>query len=534
MKKKLALLLVILIVANMIVACSPNETSQPEQEEQSNTEQTPDSSDSESTQVEVKKDTFTVAIPAEMMTLNPFKVTDSPGAMGILNTHDGLVRVNEYGEILPSLAERWELSEDQLSYTFYLRKDVTFHDGTPFTANDVKFSIEKNMTEPTGKRFTAGFKGVDVINDYECVLRLENPMAATINYLAIANNCIVSESAYNRIGEENYKTQPCGTGAFKFKEWIPGDRIIFEANENYFLGAPAIKTLIIRNINDKSAALVALETGDIDAMMEASTSDKETIKSNPDLAWYETPSTVFYSLQVNNKLKPFDDVRVRRAINMAINRDEIIAIALDGQGIEAHHGLSIYSNGYTEEVANEVKNAPYDPEKAKALLAEAGYPDGFDTNIYVRDDFMKKAGLVIQSNLAEVGINAEVNVMERGALITDMQNGKLELPMSMATDMPFDASLHLNTLDSRYMGANGANFAFFSNPEFDRLNKLQFEENDPEKRNEYIKRALLLEKEEVPTVPLFFPVINLVMNSDVKGLTQPYPSNIYWWYNIHW
>lgn len=513
MKKLVSLMLVATMLVFMLAACgSPKNPSEPG-----------------NTGTEVK-DSFTVSIPAEIMTLNPMKVTDSWGAMAILNVHDPLVRLDEYGKLQPALAKSWEISEDGLRYTFYLQENVTFHDGTKFTAADVKYTLERAMEEPTGKRFTAGFLGVDIVNDYECVLKLEAPMAATLNYLAQANNCIVSESVMDKIGQDEYKQKPCGTGPFVFKEWIPGDRLIFTSNENYYLGAPKINTLVIRNIGDKSASLVALETGDIDAVIEAASSDKKTIESNPKLAWYETPSAVYYSLQVNNTIKPFDDVRVRKALDMAINRDEIIAIALDGQGMPAHIGISKYGNGYTDEV----KNAPYDPDKAKALLAEAGFPNGFNTKMYVRDDFMKKAGQVIQNNWSKIGVNAEVLVMERGALITDMTNSKLELPMSMATDLPFDGSLHLNTLDSRYMGQNGANFAFYSNPEFDRLNKLQFGETDPVKRNEIIKQALLIEKEDVPAIPLFYPVINIAMNANVKGLTQPFPTNLYCWYNIHW
>lgn len=517
MKKVLSIMLSVALLVTLFTSCTPKEVG-------SESEDLPGGSGKE------LKDTFTVALPAEIMTLNPMKVTDSWGASAILNVHDPLVRLDENGKLLPALAESWKISDDGLEYTFYLRKNVTFHDGTTFTAKDVKYTLERAMTEPTGARFTAGFKSVEIINDYECILKIESPMAATLNYLAQANNCIVSESVMDKIGQDEYKTNPCGTGPFKFKEWIPGDRVIYTANEDYYLGAPAIKTLIVRNIGDKSASLIALETGDIDAIVEAASSDKQTVLSNPKLAWYETPSAVYYSLQLNNNKKPFDDVRVRRALDMAVNREEIIAIALDGQGAPAHIGISNYGNGYTDEI----KNAPYDPEMAKTLLTEAGFPNGFKTNIYVRDDFMKKAGQVIQSNWAKIGVEAKVNVMERGALLLDMYDGKLEAPMSMATDLPFDGSLHLNTLDSRYQGHNGANFSFYSNPEMDRLNKLQIGESDPAKRNEIIKEMLKIEKTDVPTIPLFYPVVNLVMNADVKGLESPYPTNIYFWYKIHW
>lgn len=522
MKKSISIILMITLLTTIVIGCTPSN-------DQEVTENNGDVSPSVSDEP-VTKDTFIVAIPAEIMTLNPMKVNDSWGAMAILNVHDPLVRLDEYGELQPALAKDWEISDDGLEYTFYLQENVRYHDGTPFKAEDVKYTLERAMEEPSGRRFTAGFVGVDVIDDNTVVLKLENPMAATLNYLAQANNCIVSEDVMDKVGQDEYKSKPSGTGPFVFKEWIPGDRVIFTANEDYYLGAPAIKELTIRNINDKTASLVALETGDIDAIVEAASIDKETVLSNSELAWYEAPSAVYYSFQVNNKIKPFDDVRVRKALDMAINRDEVITIALDGQGIPAHIGISQYGNGYTDEV----KNAPFDPEKAKALLAEAGYPNGFDTNMYVRDDFMKKTGEVVKNNWAAIGVNARIDVMERGALLTDMVGGRLELPMSMATDLPFDGSLHLNTLDSRYMGENGANYAFWSNSEFDKLNELQFGETDKAKRDEIIKEALLIEKAEVPAIPLFYPIINIAMNANVKGLEHPYPTNLYCWYNIHW
>lgn len=523
MKKKLVIMSVIVLFATIFTACTSGnngmETTSPQVEKTS-----PQVTET------VKSDTFTVSIPAEIMTLNPMKFADTWSGMAACNTHDTLVRADEFGEIQPALAESWEISEDGLEYTFQLRKGVTFHDGTPFTAKDVKYSIERAMTEPSARRFTVSFKNVDIVNDYECILNLENSMAATLNYLAVPCNSIISEEIINRIGEDEYATKnPCGTGPFIFKEWIPGDRIIFTANENYYLGAPSIKTLIIRNISDKSASLVALETGDIDAVVEASSSDKQTVLENPNLSWYETTSVVYYSLQVNNKIEPFNDVRVRKALDMAINRDEIIAIALEGQGLPATSGVSIYSFGYVDEI----KNAPHNPEQAKALLTDAGYPDGFDTNIYVRDDFMQKAAQVIQSQWAKIGVNAQVHVMERGALMTDMMDGNLEIPMSMATDLPLDASLHLNTLDSRYFGHNGANFTFWSDTEFDSLNIQQLKETNPSKRAEIIKKCLLIEKENVPAIPLFYHNVNIAMRADIKGLEQPYPTNVYFWYKLY-
>lgn len=521
MKKSISILMVLAILVSVLTACGGGQTSGSSQSGGPAATGTPSGG----------KDTFTVSIPAEVMTLHPLKVTDSWGAMVIANVHDPLVRLDEHGTIQPALAERWEVSPDGLAYTFYLRQGVTFHDGTPFTSADVKYTLERSMVEPTGMRFTNGMDHVEILDDYTCVLHMKIPLAATLNFLAQSNNDIVSETVINKIGDEEYKTNPCGTGPFIFDQWIPGDRIILKANENYYLGAPAIKTLTIRNIGDKSAALVALETGDIDACVEPSSGDKGTVEGNSDLAWYETPSAVFYSLEVNNRLAPFDNVLVRKALDMATDRDEIVALALDGQGTPAHMGISQYGAGWTDEV----KNAPYDPEQAKQLLTEAGFPDGFTTNIYVRDDFMKKAGQVIQNQWAKVGVDVTVHVMERGALISDMSAAKLELPMSMATDLAFDAVIPLDTLYSTLTGdKGGANFSFWGDPEYDRLADLARGESDPVKRADYVKQALLIEKEQVPRIPLFFPIVSIAMNKDVKGLTQPYPTNLYYWYNIHW
>lgn len=474
-----------------------------------------------------EENSFTFVLGYEITQLDPQEVAGSWDCLMVLNTHDPLVRLNPDGEIVPALAERWEVSEDGLEYTFYLRDNVKFQDGTPLKASDVKFSLERGMTKAPSKRFTEPFDSVEVVSDNVVKLIFKYPTAAALKYVTQGNNAIVSEKIMNEVGEEAYKKNPCGTGPFKLEKWIPGDRLILSANKDYYLGAPKIDTLVVRTITEKTTAMVALETGEVDAVLEIPAISKQSILDNPNLEYKETSGTAYWHIAFNNELPPFDNKLVRKAINMAIDRQEIIDVAMDGQGIPADISIHRNSAGFTDEV----KRDEYNPEKAKELLKEAGYPNGFDTQIYVREDFTQKIGQVVQQQLSKIGIKLEVVVMERSALIADSDAGKLGMATFGSNDLFLDAALPLNALDSAYRG-KGSNFCFFSNEEYDRLNKLQIVERDPEKREEIIKQMLLIEKEEVPRAPLFFPITSIAYNKEFKGI-EVYGTGMYFLYDVY-
>lgn len=508
MKKKICILLCIMLIAGTITGCNQNK----------------EVTSNDTPETNVGND-FIFCLPYDITLLDPQNVVGTWDMLAILNIHDPLVRMDAQGNIYPALAEKWEMSEDGLEYRFYLRKDVKFQDGSPLTASDVKFSLDRAKSKPTAKRMTSFMDEIEVINDNEIKLTLKYPCAGALKYLSLANNCIVSEKILNEIGEDEYKNNPCGTGPFKFEKWDQGDKLVLSANKDYYLGAPKIDRLIIKTIKESTTASIALENGEVDAIIGVPEIMKQNILDNPKLDFLETPGISFWTITFNTQLAPFDNKLVRRAIYMAIDPQEIVDVALDGQGLVADIAIHPNSYGYVDDV----KRHEYNIEKAKELLKEAGYPDGLSTQIYVREDFTQKIGQVLQQQLSKIGIKLEVVVMERGAWLADIREGKLTMyPMGLG-DLILDAEIPLSTFDSAGIGST--NYSRFSNAEYDSLIAELVREIDAEKRKEIIRKMLLIEKEETPRVPLFFQISNIAFNKEFKGI-EPYPTNFYYFYGV--
>ena len=241
---------------------------------------------------------------------------------------------------------------------------------------------------------------------------------------------------------------------------------------------------------------------------------KDVVDQNENLRWEEAASAVFVYIQVQNQKAPFDDVRVRKALNMAINREQLQAVALGGGGSLAPYGMSPYSPQWSDDDPLPT----YDPEGAKALLAEAGFPNGMDVTLTCREgDYQKPASEVIQANWADIGVNCKVEVMERNAQINDMIAGNYQLGWQQTTDVILDGSNWAMANDSHYWGGNGANRAFYKNERFDELNALQKVELDPEKREEYFEEMKQIYWDDCPNLPGFFAPTTCVVNKDLKG-----------------
>lgn len=444
----------------------------------------------------------------------------------VLHTHDPLVRMDYDGNLHPALAESWDISDDGLEYTFYLREDVRFQDGTPLTASDVKFSWDRARETPESNRFTYFMDEVEVINDYEVKLKLKNPVAGVLNYLSMANNCIVSEKIVNEIGEDEYRFNPVGTGPFKLDEWEPGGTVYLSANEDYYLGAPKLDKLTVKSIKESTTSVIALEKGEVDAVMGVPQINKQNIMDNDKLVWAEEAGTTYWAIFFNTQLPPFDNPLLRRAIYKAIEPQEIVNIALNGQGEVTDIALHPKTNGYVPDI----KRHEYNIEEAKELLAQAGFPDGLSTTLYCRQDWQQKAGQVIQQQLAKINIDLELVVMETAALTADRNKGLLNMFFVGNGDLILDAELPLSYLLSSGIGSS--NHTRFSNEEYDRLYEELVNTRDKDKRQEIIKRLLLIEVEETPRVPIYFPINNIVYNKEFVNV-RPSVTSIHYFYDVY-
>ncbi len=364
-----------------------------------------------------------------------------------LNIYDRLVEcevVDGVATIVPSLAESWDISDDGLVYTFHLRDDVTFHNGAGFTADDVVYTVERMMNPATAALNTDffsmikgaadmlegqadGVEGVKALDDYTVEITLDVPFAPFLANLATPScsiyNRAATEAAGDRFGIDPAVT--VGTGPFMITDWVLNDRITLARYDDYFKGPANIDGIELIQVPDENTQKLMYENGELDVVdLSSSTSQlayfmgndayKDNLVTGPEAGNY------FYAFNLD--MAPTDDVRVRKAISMAIDRQTILDQMYSGAG---HVVNSMLPDGVLG--SYEAEEIPYDPEGAKALLAEAGYGDGCDLELYQKtnDPDALAINQVVQSMLSQVGINVTIKQMDEAAYLSERREGKL-------------------------------------------------------------------------------------------------------------
>jgi ABC-type transport system substrate-binding protein len=489
--------------------------------------------------------------------LDPADVTDGESIQRMDNIFEGLVEYEAGStEIKPCLAESWDISEDGTEIVFHLRKGVKFHDGTDFNADAVIFSFERqfNPEHPHyqygewvywGIMFTDIIR-IEKIDDYTIKLVLKNPNASIMTSLAMFTVCIVSPTNAEKYKEDAFKN-PCGTGPFKFVEWVKDDHITLEANEDYWRERPQLDQLIFRVIPDPSARLLALEVGEVHGIEYPNPADFERIKANPDLKLMSQPGMNIGYMAMNtgygyvdankNGVKdddePFEKTpgyhealtkkEVRQAINMAIDKEAIVRDIYMGEASVAKNGMPPLVMGHNDEI----EDYPYDPERAKQMLAEAGYPDGFEVTLHVMPvsrPYMfdpPKIGEAIQSYLAAVGIKVNFYQVDWGTYLQETEAGEHQMCMLGWTGDNGDPDNFLNILYNLNGCSIGlaTNYAFYTNQTNQELLTQARRTYDVDKRATYYKKAQELIHEDAGWVFLSHSNQNLVFRSNVVGYT---------------
>lgn len=461
------------------------------------------------------KNTLTVVVPVDIATLSQWGTDDTWSLCVSNELVDPLWRISPVdGSLSGCLAEKWKMSDDYKECTVKIREGVKFSNGDPLTTKDVKWTLEEAIGQPWCARWVSNFKSVEIVDDYNCILHWGAGDPNVLKYFAMYTMNILPADYIAKVGLDAYVKKPVGTGAFIFESWIPGDRIVLKANKDYFMGAPKYDTLVIRMIADGNAALMALEAGDVDVVCDLKPTFKATVNQDKNLRWNQTSSLMFIYIQVQNQKAPFTDVRVRKALNMSIDRKELQAVALDGGGRLAPYGISPYDPQWSDKDPLPT----YDVKAAKALLAEAGFPNGLNVTLTCREgDYQKPASEVVQANWAKIGVNCTVNVMEKNAQMNDLIAGNYELGWQQTTDVFCDGTMWAMANDSNYWGGKGANRSFYKNVRFDELDKLQKIELDPVKRLKYFDEMKQIYWNDCPNLPGFFAPITCVVNKDLKG-----------------
>ena len=450
------------------------------------------------------KDSVIIAIGADIATLDAHFSASATSYEVFINLYDPLIELDEVSrEFVPCLAEDWEIGEDNATYIFKLKKGVKFHNGEELKASDVVFSLNRAKTSPYQASQTSQIKDVTEIDEYTVQVTVTEPFAPfllSMSYISILNEKAVTESG------EAYGENPVGTGPYKYVRHDIGERVVLERFDEYFRGPASIKNVEYQVITDANTTVIALETGEVDFAYVIPMISRQSIVDNPELTTHEFESITFNYSIMNNEIEPFNNLLVRQAINYAVDKEAIIQIAEEGMGKVTDSIFNKHIFGYSENV----KGYEYNPEKAKELLAEAGYPDGFEITLKTMES-QKKVAQIIQEDLNKIGITANVEVCEKNAYIQDIIGGNYEmgnLGITVGTDAEF--------FSIAFHSTGGLNVSKYNNPRVDALfeeAKTILDKNERIARYEELSQILV---DDAVVVPLYFPTKAYAAHKDLK------------------
>lgn len=406
-----------------------------------------------------------VAQGVDATTMDPAMHAETPTGNIQRNIFDPLILRNRDMKLEPGLALSWKTLDDR-TWEIVLRQGVKFHDGTPFTAKDVKFTLERiiNPDQKSPRRSNLeAIEKVEVVDDYKVKITTKAPYP--ILPARLADELIVPADYVKKVGDAEFAKKPIGTGPYKFVKWVKDEQVVLEANTEYWRGAPAIKTVIFRPIPETSTRIAELQTGAVDIIVNVPPDQVQTLESGSNTRVSTAPSSrVIFIGFVTNKGGPLANPKVRQAINYAVDVDSIIKNILKGNGYRVASPLTTAHFGYNPTV----KPYPYDPAKAKALLKEAGYPDGLELTMdspngrYLMD---KEIAEAVVGQLAQVGIKVKLSVLEWGVYVKKIMAKELTGMYLLGWgNTTFDADGTLYPLLR-----SGQRFSYYENPKLDKL-----------------------------------------------------------------
>jgi peptide/nickel transport system substrate-binding protein len=465
--------------------------------------------------------TLKVGLSADPAELDPHKTSLTAAWHVIEHVYDNLVDANENLEPIPGLAETWEISDDGLTYTFNLRQGVTFHNGREFVADDVKYSFERILDPATASPSVSDLGSIDaieVIDPATVAITLTGPDSSFLAKLIGSSIAIVPKEVVEENGD--LMQTMVGTGPFKFVEYVPNSMVTLERNPEYWeAGKPYVDAMEMQIIPDNTARTTALVTGTVDLIEYAPVQDLPIFEQDDSIEVTGDQNTNIRYMAINIQREPLDKLEVRQAIAMVIDRQPIIDSAVFGAGTPT---TTIFPPTYWAGSESDIQ--PVDIEGAKALLAEAGLPDGFKTVIHswAQYPFLSNAAIVIQEQLRQIGIEAELDFQENAIYLENYFAGNFDLSVTGTS-----AYVDPNDVIQANFGTDESNNGIkYSNPQVDELIAQGMTETDLETRAGIYQQIQEILLEDLPWINLFIANQYEAMKSYVKGYVhKPTGSN---------
>ncbi|WP_262677821.1 ABC transporter substrate-binding protein [Paenibacillus sp. J5C2022] len=463
-----------------------------------------------------------MVVPQDPDYLDPHMSAASGTLEMMFNVFEGLLKSNEKGELQPAVASSYDISEDGLTYTFKLREGVKFHNGNDVTAEDVQYSIERLMGKDTGQPLKTAFDNVEsvtIIDAHTVELKLKQN---DVSFLSFMTNAILPA------GYDKHNEAPIGTGPFKFVEYSPNQRVVIAKNEDYYVeGVPYLDKVEFRIMPDGESSLLALKAGDVDIYPRIG--DERIAELGDEFRYVDGMQNMVQLMTMNIARKPFDDVKVRQAINYAVDVDSIIELIANGKGTKLGSNMSPVMDKYFQEDLENTYNVNI--EKAKELLKEAGYEDGFTTTISVPSNykFHVDTAQVIADQLSQVGIKAEIEMVEWAVWLERIYKGR-DYDMTI---IGLTGKLDPHEVLVRYVSDYKANFYNYVNPAYDKLINDAKVELDDSKRVELYKEAQKILTQDAVAVYIMDPNFTIAMDKALDGY-KLYPLYVQDMSSIHY
>jgi peptide/nickel transport system substrate-binding protein len=454
---------------------------------------------------------ITVAIQLEPPNLDPTGgAAQAIDSVLYSNVFEGLTRFMADGSVVAGLAKSWDISDDGLTYTFMLNEGVMFHDGTDMKADDVKFSLDRARADDSTnaqKGLFADIADVTVVDSLTVQVTLAQPNGSFLFNMAWGDAVIVAPESIETIA-----SNPIGTGAFAFSDWVQGDRLELVRNDAYWGDAPALESATFRFISDPTAAFAAVMAEDVDAFVGFPAPENlPQFEADPRFQVLVGNTEGETILSMNNQMPPFDNVLVRQAVSLAIDRQAIIDGAMFGYGTPIGTHFAPHNPDYVDLIAN----SAHDPDRARELLAEAGFADGFTTTLKLPPpSYARRGGEIIAAQLREVGITAEITNLEWAQWLEEVFKAK-DFGMSIVSHTePMDLGIY----------ANPEYYFQYDNIVFQAVMEKLNATTDPAIRSELMAAAQTIISEDYANGYLFQLAVPTVAKAGLNGLWLDQPT----------